>query len=362
MSILPSFLLLLSLVFLTASTQEFFRPRGVKHIFESDSAGSPLKLSEYLKKGRIDEARSLSLVTEINPNITSYAGYLTVDEKCDSNLFFWYFPSQNNPLKDPVSVWLQGGPGSTSFFGLLTENGPYNLNLDGSLELRKYSWNRNSSVIYIDNPVGTGYSYTTNKCYAKNQTIVGQNLLTGLEQFFQIFPEISQNPFYLTGESYAGKYVPAAAYAILTSNSSINLQGVMIGNGLVDPRNQQNYSSYAYQLGLVDANQRDQMADLEERTRTAIDNGNYLVGSTLMNQVLGRFSTFSGYSSLYNYLYDSGEPEANVDAWVSTADVSLLSKNIAYAVSFSTEKCNVCPIIFFHSDSQGDSRRKRDLE
>lgn len=200
-------------------------PKGRDIPFEGD-AGPKMMFSEYIKSGKVGEARELSRVTGLTPNITSYAGYFTVDEKCGSNLFFWFFPSQNNPAEDPVSIWLQGGPGSTSFFGLLTENGPYNLNLDGELELREYSWNRNSSIIFIDNPVGTGYSYTGSlDCYTTEQTQVGRDLLNALEQFFLVFPEYKKNDFYVTGESFGGHYVPAVSYAIHTSNSSINLKG-----------------------------------------------------------------------------------------------------------------------------------------
>lgn len=295
-------------------------PKGKRHTLEGDAAGKTLVLTPYLKVGRASEARSLSLVTGLEPNLTSYAGFLTVDEECDSNLFFWYFPSQNNPLKDPVSVWLQGGPGSTSFFGLLTENGPYNLRLDGTLERREYSWNRNSSMIYIDNPVGTGYSYTGRDCYANDQTQVGQNLLSALEQFFQVFPEISENPLFLTGESYAGKYIPAAAYAILKANTSLNLKGIMIGNGLVDPVNQQNYSAYTYQLGLIGNGERDSLAYVEEACREAINAGLYKTGSFLMNEILGIVSEYSQVESLYNFL--GAEPEADIDSFVTQTKVT----------------------------------------
>jgi hypothetical protein len=51
---------------------------------------------------------------------------------------------------------LQGGPGASSLFGLFTENGPFSVNSKYYLKLRKYSWTKTHSVIYIDNPVGTG--------------------------------------------------------------------------------------------------------------------------------------------------------------------------------------------------------------
>lgn len=78
----------------------------------------------------------------------------------------------------------------------------------GKVKARKYSWNVNHNVIYIDNPVGTGFSFTDkDEGYARNQIDVGENLYNALLQFFTLFPDLQQNDFYATGESYAGKYV-----------------------------------------------------------------------------------------------------------------------------------------------------------
>lgn len=301
-------------------------PKSKKHEYKGTEAGQPLVLTEYLKSGRAAEGRSLSRVTGLQPDVLSYAGFITVDKECDSNLFFWYFPSQNDPQNDPVTVWLQGGPGASSFFGLLVENGPYNLRMDGDLELREHSWNRNSSLIYIDNPVGTGYSYTTKGCFATNETTVGQHLLIALEQFFQIYPEISKNALYLTGESYAGKYVPAAAYAIHKANTSLNLQGIMIGNGLVDPTNQQNYYQYLYQLGLLGAEQEIPLIAMQNQISDYIEREEFSMASRYMNYLLGEISEISGINSFYNYLYENGEPEPDIDSFVTQTKVKI-SKN-----------------------------------
>lgn len=60
-------------------------------------------------------------------------------------------------------LWLQGGPGGSSLFGLFVENGPLMVNKDGNVTLREYAWNREFAVLYIDNPVGTGFSFTNNE-------------------------------------------------------------------------------------------------------------------------------------------------------------------------------------------------------
>ncbi|XP_077347484.1 putative serine carboxypeptidase CPVL isoform X2 [Lithobates pipiens] len=226
--------------------------------------GEPLFLTPYLESGKIDEARELSLVGNLpGVNVKSYAGYLTVNKTYDSNLFFWFFPAQVNPDTAPVLLWLQGGPGGTSMFGLFVEHGPYVVTENLTLVHREFSWTNKYSMLYIDNPVGTGFSFTGNdKGYAVNQDDVGRDLYSALTQFFQIFPEYQKNDFYCTGESYAGKYVPAIGYYIHTHNPTakvkINFKGIAIGDGLCDPEGMLGgYADFLYQTGMVDENQRD---------------------------------------------------------------------------------------------------------
>ncbi|KAL0268028.1 UNVERIFIED_CONTAM: hypothetical protein PYX00_010117 [Menopon gallinae] len=277
---------------------------------DGNAAEEPLILTKYIESGKIEEARAKALVTQLKPNITSYAGFFNVDKKCDSNLFFWFFPSQSNMKKDPVTVWLNGGPGSSSMLGLLTENGPYELTLKNELKLREYSWNRNSSVIYFDNPVGTGYSFTKGsypECYPRNQSQVGQAVLTALEQFFKVFPEVRNNPFYLTGESYAGKYVPGIAYAIHTSKTSVRLSGFAIGNGWTDPYNQLKNSEFYYQLGFIDDKGKMELKAMEDRQQQLIRENRFIEARDKEAQALRVFLAKAGYQSNYNFLLAPGE-------------------------------------------------------
>lgn len=91
-----------------------------------------------------------------------------------------------------------------------------------------YSWHLKYNLLFIDNPVGTGFSYTDPDGYCQNITQVADHLHIGLRQFFQLFPWLHENPFYITGESFAGKYIPAIGYKIYEENKDeefvINLQ------------------------------------------------------------------------------------------------------------------------------------------
>ncbi|XP_073532668.1 probable serine carboxypeptidase CPVL isoform X2 [Phyllobates terribilis] len=225
--------------------------------------GNPLFLTPYLDSGKIDEARELSLVGKLpGANVKSYSGYLTVNKTFDSNLFFWFVPAQLSPESAPVLLWLQGGPGGTSMFGFFVEHGPYVVNENLTLIHREFSWTNKYSMLYIDNPVGTGFSFTKDdQGYAVNQDDVGRDLYSALTQFFQIFPEYQKNEFYATGESYAGKYVPAIGYYIHTLNPTakvkINFKGIAIGDGLCDPEVMlAGYADFMFQTGIVDENQK----------------------------------------------------------------------------------------------------------
>lgn len=228
--------------------------------FRTTDKDGGLFLTPMIRDGKIHEARAacnVRLQDNVNDTVRSCAGYLTVDEAHGSNMFFWFFPAENGADIAPVLLWLQGGPGAPSLYSVFNEHGPYVVDDDDVLKLRQYPWTSTHSVLYVDNPVGVGYSFTGDlDGYSANQTAVGRNLYAALVQFFTLFPEYRDNDFYVAGESYAGKYIPAVSHVIHTNNPGaqvkINLKGLAIGNGLIDPVNQMVYSDYLYQQGIID--------------------------------------------------------------------------------------------------------------
>ncbi|KAF2861409.1 cpy like protein carboxypeptidase [Piedraia hortae CBS 480.64] len=164
--------------------------------------------------------------------VKQYAGYLDNDDD-DKHLFYWFFESRNDPKSDPVVLWLNGGPGCSSLTGLFMELGPSSVNKQGKLDHNPYSWNSNASVIFLDQPVNVGYSYSRGS--VSDTVAAGKDIYALLTLFFKQFPEYSTQPFHISGESYAGHYIPVFAAEIMSHKKrNINLQSVLIGNGLTD--------------------------------------------------------------------------------------------------------------------------------
>lgn len=171
------------------------------------------------------------------------------------------------------------------------------------------------NLLFIDNPVGTGFSFTDkDEGYAKNEVDVGKDLYEALQQFLTLFPNLRENPFYVTGESYGGKYVPAISYTIhkrnVESKMKINLQGLAIGNGLCDPGNQLVYGDYLYQLGLIDSNGRDTFHEYEKRGQAAIKQKDFNAAFEVFDELINMdqlpsgslFKNMTGFTTYFNYL------------------------------------------------------------
>ncbi|KAK3136344.1 hypothetical protein QOZ80_5BG0432180 [Eleusine coracana subsp. coracana] len=151
-----------------------------------------------------------------------FAGYVTVDERHGRRLFYYLVQSERDPANDPVVLWLNGGPGCSSFDGFVYEHGPFNFESGGSpgslpkLHLNPYSWSKVSSVIYLDSPAGVGLSYSKNESdYQTGDLKTAADSHTFLLKWFQLYPEFLKNPFYIAGESYAGVYVPTLSHEVV---------------------------------------------------------------------------------------------------------------------------------------------------
>ena len=69
------------------------------------------------------------------------------------------------------------------------EIGPYRVNEDGTLRLIDGAWTEFANVLFIDNPVGTGFSYVDTDSYVKELGDMAKQLIMFLESWFAVFPE-----------------------------------------------------------------------------------------------------------------------------------------------------------------------------
>ena len=177
-------------------------------------------VTPLLRAGRHAEARKNSRVHLPNWNATElYSGFFTIDDATNSNTYFMFSTARSGRQNAPVILWLNGGPGASSLLGFYDELGPFGINEKMELVPREVGWNLDAHLVALDNPLGVGFSHTDSReRMATNQTTVGADLYTALDQFFQLFPQFRGNAFYATGESYAGKYIPAVAYTIHERN------------------------------------------------------------------------------------------------------------------------------------------------
>ena len=163
-----------------------------------------------------------------------YSGYLKTDIE-GHELFYTFTPSQSNPEKDPILLWLNGGPGCSSLEGFISEIGPVVYShLQHSFILNEYAWNKNASIVFIESPAGVGFTRIIDKNIYYNDTIQAISLNIALQNFFDLFDEYQTNDFYIAGESYVGTYIPHLVKEILknkTENATkIDLKGILIGN------------------------------------------------------------------------------------------------------------------------------------
>lgn len=167
--------------------------------------------------------------------VKQYSGYLDIEDDT-KHLFFWFFESRNDPVNDPILLWLNGGPGCSSTTGMLFELGPATISPELKPIRNPYSWNNNASVIFLDQPVNVGFSYSEKKVGSSRAS--GVDVYALLELFFSKFPEYN-NGLHISGESYAGHYIPAIATEILShADRSFSLESLLIGNGITDPLHQ----------------------------------------------------------------------------------------------------------------------------
>uniref|UniRef100_A0A672SXL4 Carboxypeptidase n=1 Tax=Sinocyclocheilus grahami TaxID=75366 RepID=A0A672SXL4_SINGR len=206
-------------------------------------------------------------------------GYVDVRE--GAHMFWWlyYANSSSASYKDlPLVMWLQGGPGGSSCgFGNFEEIGP----LDRDLKPRETSWVRAASVLFVDNPVGTGYSYTdTEDALTKDVAMVASDMMVLLKSFFSLKTEFQSIPFYIFSESYGGKMAAAISLeltkAVQAGSVKCNFAGVALGDSWISPIDSvMTWGPYLYSTSLLDDNGLDEVTKAANAVLEAVKQGQY---------------------------------------------------------------------------------------
>lgn len=213
----------------------------------ADIIPPPLSAQEYF----------VPQIPDIVANVTQFAGHIPIRK--NANIFFWLFENEKILTETKkLTIWLNGGPGCSSMDGVFMENGPFTFDEDDHIIPNPYSWNKYSNMLYVDQPVGTGYSFTLNNDIPSTEPIVGKDFRTFLEQFFKVFPQYEDSEIYIAGESFAGTYIPYIAKDLLNNDVNekrINLKAIAIGNGWMDPlRQYEGYIQYSIDNNLLSGN------------------------------------------------------------------------------------------------------------
>ncbi|XP_024959842.1 serine carboxypeptidase-like 40 [Cynara cardunculus var. scolymus] len=171
-----------------------------------------------------------------------YSGYVTVNPSAGRALFYYFVESPTDSSTKPLVLWLNGGPGCSSMIGAMTELGPFRINSDGKTLFRNnYAWSNVANMLFLESPAGVGFSYsnTTSDYDHAGDKNTADDAYIFLVNWLERFPQYKTRDFYITGESYAGHYVPQLAYTILLNNkrtnqTTINIKGIAIGNAWID--------------------------------------------------------------------------------------------------------------------------------
>ncbi|XP_057457338.1 serine carboxypeptidase-like [Lotus japonicus] len=285
------------------------------NLFPKDSVNT-LENEPHVVSGNLVEKKltfpSLAASEPSVEDLGHRAGYYSLPRSKAARLFYFFFESRNSK-DDPVVIWLTGGPGCSSELAMFYENGPFHFAKNLSLVWNEYGWDKASNILFVDQPTGTGFSYTTDESDIRHdEEGVSNDLYDFLQAFFKEHSQFTKNDFFITGESYAGHYIPALASRVHQGNKAkegthINLKGFAIGNGLTNPEIQYKaYTDYALDMGLINKTDYDRINKLippcEQAIKTCGTNGGDTCVSALYscNRIFNSILSIAGNINYYD--------------------------------------------------------------
>ncbi|KAJ3769900.1 Alpha/Beta hydrolase protein [Lentinula raphanica] len=161
--------------------------------------------------------------------------------------------------------WFNGGPGCSSFDGLMMEVGPWRMDGKGGFKVTEGGWEEYTTMVNVDQPAGTGFSYTSSNHYVHTLQEGTEQWIEFLRSFYKVFSEYKRMDTYLGGGSFAGQYIPHYAEALM-SDLGVPLKGAAFGNGWIDACRQYiSFLEFSVKVGILEENP-DLYKDAKQKT------------------------------------------------------------------------------------------------
>ncbi|XP_046403152.1 retinoid-inducible serine carboxypeptidase-like [Ischnura elegans] len=267
-----------------------------------------------------------------NPKSKQSWGY--VDVRPGAHIFWWlHYADGDKPLSRPLVLWLQGGPGSSSTgFGNFAEIGP--LTVDG--QIRNSTWVKQVNVLFVDSPVGAGYSYVDgNKTslLCKNNSQIATDLTSFMMGFLAKLPDFSTVPFYIFSESYGGKMAAEFARMLYKSMESGKLKiafaGVALGDPWISPMDSvQSWAPYLLETGVIDSNGFRMVEKWANLTQAAVLSGNWTNATMMWSHTEDAVTEVSHNVDFYNILALT-KPSTNISVHTLGYKGALYQRHVA---------------------------------
>ncbi|KAK1435112.1 hypothetical protein QVD17_00872 [Tagetes erecta] len=238
-------------------------------------------------------------------------GYVQVRPK--AHMFWWYYKSPyrtedpNNPW--PIILWLQGGPGASGVgIGNFEEVGP----LDSFLKPRNSTWLKKADLLFVDNPVGTGYSFVEEEeVLVKSDEEAATDLTTLLIEIFNRNETLQKSPLYIVAESYGGKYAVTLALSALKAIEDRRLKlifgGIALGDSWISPEDfVASWGPLLKDVSRIDEKGLIESNSLVEKIKQQIANGKLKDATETWSDLEDVIGTNSNSVDFYNFLLDSG--------------------------------------------------------
>nr|XP_037290455.1 venom serine carboxypeptidase-like [Rhipicephalus microplus] len=347
-----------SLLFLACVSLQLIVDVAANQNNRSESLGQrsvddvPLFLTPYIVNGSIAEARRRSEVELFKSQVgaKAYSGFVTVNATTASNLFFLYIKAEKNASADtPLVLWLEGGPGKTALFGQFLESGPLGIGADGQLYRRRPTLQEEADVVYLDQPVGGGYSFTRDRRgFARTLDDITGSIEEFLRQFLMLFPENRNRRFYALGESYGARSALGIVNRLQVNKTlPLRVSGVILGVPFIAPLlDLIDSSDYLYSTGLIDPRGHGMLTQRFQQIKLASQVNRTIAAALLLKTVFNAnfdnepslYQQLTGYTDHGSVLRSRPEPQTLMFYEYVTSDAFKRAIHVAGAMPLQAQK------------------------